>query len=425
MTGLSDVVEQVLQRIDILATFSEAPNRLTRQVLTPTMRQAADQVSEWMRAAGMTVRRDTIGNIIGHYPGTRPGARSLLLGSHIDTVRDAGKYDGPLGVIIAIACVEALHKQGRHLSFPITVIAFADEEGLRYNSAYIGSKVIAGTFDPLTLERRDADGVSIADAIRAAGGDPAQLANERLQPEEVFAYCEVHIEQGPVLEAQNLPVGIVTSIAGQSRILMHYIGLAGHAGTVPMALRHDALSAAAAFVLATEAVARAQEGLLATVGQLHVSPGASNVIPGSVSLSVDVRHQNDVIRQTACRQLEQIALAIGNERRLTVSWELVQENPAVACDTYLRSLFTRAVAALGYSPYDLMSGAGHDAVAMSVLTSVSMLFVRCAGGISHHPAEAVHSDDVGVATATLGRFIDLLNEEQETGGPYGNEHIAL
>jgi len=416
----NDSIDRVLERIERLAAFSEEPGRLTRRFLSAPMLRAVDELNTWMRGAGLTVRRDTVGNVIGHYPATRPGARTLLLGSHIDTVRDAGKYDGPLGVMIALACVEELHRNGRHLPFAIDVVAFADEEGLRYGSSYLGSRALAGTFDLRDLERQDSDGISMADAIRSVGGDPASLPNDRLQPEEIVGYCEVHIEQGPVLEARNLPIGVVTAIVGQSRVTLRFSGMAGHAGTVPMALRHDALCAAAAFVLAAEAEARSEQGLVATVGQLAVAPGASNVIPGAVTLSLDVRHHDDAVREAASERLRQQAQAIGAERGVAVEWDDVQAHGAVLCDEGLRSLLARAVAEMGYTPHDLVSGAGHDAVALAAITPIAMLFVRCAGGVSHHPAEAVERDDVGIAAATLARFIDLLAEEQAKGGQNGS-----
>jgi allantoate deiminase len=373
---------------------------------------AAETVAGWMRDAGMSVRRDNVGNVIGCYAAARADALTLLLGSHIDSVRDAGKYDGPLGVLVALACVELLQHQGRRLPFAIELAAFADEEGLRYGTAYLGSKALAGTFDLDYLQRRDTDGIAMADAIRAAGGDPTAIPGDRFPTDQALGYCEVHIEQGPVLEALDLPVGIVAAIAGQDRVVVRFQGMAGHAGTVPMALRRDALAAAAAFVLTVESEGRARDGLVATVGQLAVAPGASNVIPGAVRLSMDVRHQDDAVRAAATAQLHQEALRIGAERGIAVEWELVQSHGAVGCDERLRGLLERAVSAIGYAPHSLVSGAGHDGVVLSTLAPIAMLFVRCAGGISHHPDESVRPDDIAVAVAALARFIDLLAEEQ-------------
>lgn len=402
----------VMQRCDILGAISEEPDRLTRRYGTPAMRQVNDTVAGWMRAAGMTVRQDHIGNVIGRYDAAQPGAPTLLLGSHLDTVRDAGRYDGPLGVLVALACVERLHARGARLPFAIEVLGFADEEGLRFHSAYLGSAVVAGSFSPDTLDLADPDGVALADAVRAFGGDPDALPGDHRSPDDLLGYCEVHIEQGPVLEARDLPVGVVSAIQGQSRVDVRFTGQAGHAGTVPHPLRRDALVAASAFVLAVEGLAREREGLVATVGQLTVAPGASNVIPGVVTLSLDVRHPDDATREEACRALEARARGIAQARRVALDWRPLQSHPSVRCAPRLADLFARAVASEGFPEFRLASGAGHDAVPMSGLTDVAMLFVRCAGGISHHPAEAVAQTDVAVAIAVLERFLALLAEER-------------
>jgi allantoate deiminase len=402
----------VIERCALLGTISEEPDRLTRRFASPAMRQANAQVSDWMVEAGMTVRSDAIGNLIGRYESDRPGAKTLLLGSHLDTVRDAGRYDGPLGVLVALACVAELAAQGRRLPFAVEVLAFADEEGLRYHSTYLGSAVLAGTFDSANLALTDADGVAMAEAIRAFGGDPERLSAARRSADELLGYCEVHIEQGPVLEALDLPVGVVQAIAGQSRISLAFSGMAGHAGTVPMALRHDALAAAAEFVLAVEAHGRQSEGLVATVGQLQVEPGASNVIPGLATLSLDVRHPDDQRRLAACAALEDQARRIAAARGCTVSWQPRQSTPAVPCTPQLTDLLGQAVLSQGYPLQQLISGAGHDAVALAGLTAVAMLFVRCAGGISHNPAEAVTTEDVAAAIATLTTFVQLLASEE-------------
>jgi allantoate deiminase len=309
-------------------------------------------------------------------------------------------------VLAAIACVEQL--QGRRLPCALEVIAFADEEGLRFGTTYLGSAAVAGSFDPATLELTDADGISVAEAIRAAGADPGALVHARREATQVLAYCEAHIEQGPLLESLDLPVGVVSAIAGQSRLSVSFAGLAGHAGTVPMELRRDALCAAAAFVLAAEGCAREWPGLVATVGQLAVQPGASNVIPGAATLSLDVRHQDDRLRVQARDWLHDRALCIAAERGVSVSWRVLQESPAVPCDPALSDLLARAVEGLGLPAHRLPSGAGHDAVALAGLAPVAMLFVRCRGGVSHHPDEAVALGDVAVAIEALGRFIMLF-----------------
>lgn len=403
----------VMERCDILGSYSEEPDRLTRPFASQAMRQVNEAVASWMHAAGMTVQQDKVGNLIGRYEASQAGAKTLLLGSHLDTVRDAGKYDGPLGVMIAIACVERLYARRERLPFAIEVLGFADEEGLRYHSAYIGSRAVAGTFDPEALHLTDADGITMAEAIHAFGGDPdpRALQTARWQRDELLAYCEVHIEQGPVLEASNLPVAVVSAIAGQNRITIRFTGEAGHAGTVPMSLRHDALCAGAEFVLAVETVARSLPGLVATVGQVSVLPGASNVIPGQVTLSLDVRHQDDTVREQANRQLEERAREIGAARHVSADWQMLQGHGAVPCAARLSRLLAQAIEEMGYQLLSLPSGAGHDAATVSSLTDIAMLFVRCRGGISHNPAESVTSEDVEVAIQVLERFLLFLSKE--------------
>ena len=400
--------EEALRRCDALAACSEEPGRITRRFATPALAQANALVTEWMRAAGMAVRHDAIGNLIGRYEAAAPGAPALLLGSHLDSVRDAGRYDGPLGVLAALACVARLHAAGARLPFALELYAFADEEGVRYHTTYLGSRAAAGTFDTASLARAHADGVAMADAIRAAGGDPAALPDASRAADAIIGYVELHIEQGPVLEALDLPVGVVTAIAGQSRVALEFRGLAGHAGTVPMALRRDALCAAAEFVLAAEAQAHATDGLVATVGQVGVEPGASNVIPGAAALSLDVRHHDDAVRTAAAQALQARATAIGARRGVAAHWQPVQSSDAVRCDARLAELLGQAIAAQGYPAHALPSGAGHDAVAMAAIAPVAMLFVRCQGGISHHPAESVAAADVAVGIETLSRFLGLL-----------------
>lgn len=400
----------VMERIAALAACSEESGRLTRRFATAALREAQSQVADWMQSAGMSVRRDAVGNLIGRYAATSADAPCLLLGSHLDSVCDAGNFDGPLGVLTALAVVERLHNRGRRLPFAIDVLAFADEEGLRYGTAYLGSKAIAGTFDPACLSRVDVDGIMMADAIRAFDGDPDAIDRACYQREAVLGYCEVHIEQGPVLEAENLPVGVVTAIAGQSRINLGWRGMAGHAGTVPMTLRRDALCAASEFVLRAEQAGRQWPGLVATVGQLTVQPGASNVIPGAVELSLDVRHHHDAVREQARDWLQTQARRIGTARQIALDWAVVQETPSVACSSALTDLLAQSVASSGYPPRMLVSGAGHDAVALCELAPVAMLFVRCKQGISHHPGESADVADVAVAIDVLARLVESLAE---------------
>lgn len=428
---MNSEVSLVMQRCDILGTYSEEPHRLTRPFASPAMGEVNELVEQWMSAAGMSVERDTIGNIIGRYEGRSsallhspnagllhsPNAavtKTLLLGSHLDTVRNAGKYDGPLGIMIALACIERLGDREGRLPFAIEVLGFADEEGLRYHSAYLGSKAMTGTFDLEALTLTDATNITMRQAIQIFGGDPnpTLLRTPRWQRDELLGYCEIHIEQGPVLEAHNLPVCVVSAISGQKRITVRFTGEAGHAGTVPMSLRHDALCAAAEFVQAVETLARGIPGLVATVGQVDVQPGASNVIPGEVTLSLDVRHQDDTTCEEACRQAKEQAQRISLVRQVSFDWQLLQEHASVPCSTRMTQLLAQSIEELHYPLLSIPSGAGHDGVVISTLTDICMLFVRCRGGISHNPLESVMAEDVAVAIEVMERFLTLLAQEE-------------
>ena len=394
-------------RADELAACSEEDGRLTRRFGTAALAEAGELVSGWMAAAGMTARTDAIGNVIGRYEGEGGDARALLIGSHLDTVPDAGRYDGALGVLAGIATVERLRGEGRRLPFALEVVAFADEEGARFGTAFLGSSVLAGTFATGDLARRDAGGVSLEDAIRASGGDPAALAGARMAPGSLIGYAELHIEQGPVLEERGEPLGVVSGIAGQTRAELSFTGSAGHAGTVPMELRRDALPAAAEFVLAAEVIAGETAGLVATVGRLTAEPGAPNVIPGRVELTLDLRHADDATRETALAHLRERAAQSASARGLELDWEELHSRPAVRCDPELTELMARAAAgAAGAPAATLASGAGHDAAVVAAIAPVTMLFVRCAGGVSHHPAESVAEGDVALALDALAQFVE-------------------
>ena len=406
MTDAMSYAAAVVRRCDELAAFSEEEGRLTRRYATPALWQAGETVRGWMEAAGMAVRRDAIGNVIGRLGPA--GGRTLLIGSHLDTVRDAGRYDGMLGVLVAIGCLERLRAEGRSLPYAVEVLAFADEEGVRFGTGYLGSSVVAGCFDGADLERRDSAGVTLSEAVRAFGGDPDGLAAAGREPTDLIGYYEVHIEQGPVLEAEDLPLGVVTAIAGQSRARIAFTGEAGHAGTVPMGLRRDALCAASEFVTAVEAVARGHAGAVATVGELDVQGGASNVIPGRVVLSLDVRHADDSVRESVGAELFDRADAIANGRDLVLEWDAAQETDAVDCSTGLTALVAEAVAAFDHRVVRLASGAGHDAVMLSTIAPIAMLFVRCAGGVSHNPAESVTTEDVAAAIDVTTKFLELV-----------------
>ncbi len=396
----------VMERCDLLATFTEEPGTITRPFATDSMRRVNELVRGWMDKAGMTVTRDNIGNLRGRYEGT--GRDVLLLGSHLDSVRDAGRYDGPLGVTVAIATVQALRDAGKKMPFAIEVLAFADEEGLRFGATYLGSRAVAGRLGEDDLHRTGADGVTMAEAIRAFGGDPDRIAEDRWRGERPIGYVEVHIEQGPVLEQLGLPVGVVSAIAGQSRYEITFTGEAGHAGTVPMPQRRDALVVASWFVDGVRARGEDTEGLVATVGRLEVRPGAANVIPGEVFLTLDVRSANDGDRRFACDDLLRFASGIAERRKLGIAISPISERAAVACSPNISGLLRQAI---GEGAVEVASGAGHDGVYMSEITDIGMLFVRCKGGISHNPAESVEEADVAVAIDVLGRFLQLLGKK--------------
>jgi allantoate deiminase len=394
----------VLERCARLGEVSEEPARLVRRYATPAMREANDLVGSWMREAGMAVRVDAAGNLIG-----RRGSdadRTLLIGSHLDTVVDAGRYDGPLGVLSAIALVERL--ADRPLPFALEVVGFADEEGLRYGTVLLGSSAMAGRFAPAWLGLSDDAGVVMRDAVRGFGGDPDAIGSAARGPGELMAYCELHIEQGPVLERRGVPVGVVTAISGQSHAAVAFIGEAGHAGTVPMDARHDAVVAGAEWIVAVEALARRRAGLVATVGRVEVRPGARNVIPGECRLTLDVRHGSDAVRREAVAELRLQAERIAARRRVTLDWDARGDTAAVPTDPDLREQLEDAVVAAGQPVERLPSGAGHDGVAMSAVAPIAMLFVRCEGGISHNPAESVTEADVAVALDVLERFVGGL-----------------
>jgi allantoate deiminase len=407
----------VLERCDLLARCSEEPGRLTRRFATPALEEARALVDGWMREAGLSTHRDPLGNLYGRRPGGplsgRPpddGERALMLGSHIDTVRDAGRYDGPLGVLVALACAERL--RDADLPFALEVAAFADEEGVRYGTGYLGSSVPAGRLDEAWLERVDADGTTLADAIRGWGGQPEAIAGSRRRPEELLGYVEVHIEQGPVLDDRDLPVGVVTGIAGQTRARVTFTGRAGHAGTTPMEGRRDALAAAAEWIAAVEAAAHGGGGLVATVGQIAAEPGAPNVIPGRVTASLDVRHTDDAARERAVAALRERAARIAAARGIQTAWDELQSTAAVPCSPEFTEELAAAVTDAGHEAPRLASGAGHDAAMMATIAPVAMLFVRCAGGVSHHPDESVRLGDVEVAIDVTTRFVERLAAAQ-------------
>lgn len=398
--------QRISDRCDALARCSEQPGGLTRVALSPEQRAADDLVECWMREAGMATRTDAIGNVIGRYEGERPGSPCLMLGSHLDTVRDAGRYDGMLGVLTAIECVAALHARGARLPFAIEVIAFADEEGVRFSATLLGSRAVAGTFDRAALDREDAAGITLREALTRFGLDPARIDEAARQPDEVLAYVELHIEQGPVLEAEGLPVGVVTAINGGYRFAVEVTGTAGHAGTVPMGLRRDAMTGAAECALAVERIARAMPEVVGTVGRIEALPGAVNVIPGKVRFSLDVRAPADAMREQAAAAMRAEFAAIAARRDVAIAVAPVWEARTAACAPGLQRQLSAAVHDAGVRVHHLPSGAGHDGMALTGLAPIGMLFVRCKGGVSHNPAEEVSVADIGVGARVLLSFIE-------------------
>jgi len=398
--------QEIVRRIDALAAISETPGEMTRIFLTSEHRAAADLILSWMREAGMRAHLDGIGNVCGRYEGEKPGLPCLMLGSHYDTVRDAGKWDGPLGLITAICCVGDIHGRGQRLPFAIEVTGFADEEGVRFASTLLGSRALAGTFDESVLDAKDKAGITMRQALSQFGLDPDRIGGAARTRRELHGYIELHIEQGPVLEAENLPVGVVTAISGATRLSVALSGMAGHAGTVPMALRRDALAGAAECIIAIETYCSSGQTLVGTVGTINATPGATNVIPGSASFTVDVRSASDEQRKSAVAEIVGSIEAIAKRRNLVPKIAVIHENGTVPCAPWLQRQVADAIAAEGYRAFELPSGAGHDGMAMIDIADVAMLFVRCRGGISHHPDEHVELGDADAGARVLLRLIE-------------------
>ncbi|MDH3661913.1 MAG: allantoate amidohydrolase [Alphaproteobacteria bacterium] len=408
-SSLGRVLEE---RFEALAAMTDKPGQLDRLYLSPAFRQACDQVAAWMQQAGMTAEIDAVGNVVGRYEGDGSDPPTMLLGSHIDTVRDAGNYDGTLGVLTAIACVQALSDAKKRLPFAIEVHVYGNEEGVRFPTILTGSRAIAGTLDPTTLDAKDADGVSIREALRAMGCDPDAWPEVAKARANLLGFLELHIEQGPVLEAEDLPLGIVTAINGARRYRVKVAGEAGHAGTVPMALRRDALAAAAEMALGVERIGRSDERLVATVGQIEVTPGASNVIPGEARFTIDLRAPQDEIRDRAAAELVDDLKAIAEQRSVDLDIDPFYEAGATSCSAALVSELEAAVERAGIRALKLPSGAGHDGQAVAALCPIAMLFLRCKDGISHNPAEAIDIDDAVIAVRIMLDFLLHLDPER-------------
>jgi allantoate deiminase len=390
--------------------YSEQPDGLTRLFLTPAHRATMDRIASWMHDAGLAVSEDELATLTGRRDGSTPDAPALVFGSHIDSVRDAGCYDGPLGVMLGLACVEAL--KGMPLPFAIEVLAFGDEEGSRFQASMNASRAFAGRSAEIATDATDRTGVSMHDALVAFGKNPLRLDSAHRSRGSVLGYIEPHIEQGPALETANVALGVVTAIAGQKRLKVRIEGQAGHAGTTPMNLRRDALAAAAACVSEIERIGGdGPVDFVATVGVISASPGAPNVIPGAAEFTIDVRAGTDPVRDAGLAQIERALAQICEDRRVGLDIRQVQDLPATPMDARLQALLRGACAEQGFASLDLVSGAGHDAMTVAGIAPSAMLFIRCAGGISHNPAESVLPEDCEKALAVLVSFVKLLAAE--------------
>ncbi|MDX7951290.1 allantoate amidohydrolase [Lichenihabitans sp. Uapishka_5] len=395
----------IIERLDRLAGYTDEPGRITRLPLTPAHRDAILATLGWMEEAGMIAGVDAAANVVGRYEGRVPGAPALVLGSHLDTVRDGGRFDGALGVVLAVATVERLHRRGLRLPFAIEVVGFGDEEGVRFGTGLLGSRFTAGLTRPGDLERRDQDGITVGAALDGfalhdlPGGGAARLSPAPL------AYVEVHIEQGPVLERLGAPLGCVTAISGQTRLAVRLDGAAGHAGTVPMAGRRDALAGAAECVLAVERIC-AGDNVVGTVGSIRVEPDAGNVIPGAARVSLDVRAAENAYREAAVAEIEAAFIETTARRGLGLTITKLSDVAATPCAPWLVEALARAAETAMGGPAPLLpSGAGHDGIAMSAIAPVGMLFVRCRAGLSHHPDEFAETSDIAAALAALEAFV--------------------
>jgi OHCU decarboxylase len=397
----------IMQWAEDIGAISDDEQGLTCAYMTPGHQRTAAQLADWMRDAGMEASIDAVGNVVGRYAAEDANAKTLITGSHYDTVRNGGKYDGRLGILLPIAIVRELNQQGKRLPYHLDVIGFAEEEGVRFRSTFLGSHAVTGRFDLSLLDTRDADGLSMREALAQAGHDPQRIPSIARDPANLLGYVEVHIEQGPVLLEKGLPLGVVTAIAGSSRYLVELAGLASHAGTTPMTMRRDAAAAAAEIVLLVEQRCSGKPSLVGTVGQLQVPDGSVNVIPGRCRLSLDIRSADDAERIAAVKDIMDGIEAICARRGIEFSVEQLVEAAAAPCSARLMDQLGAAVQRAGLPRFDLLSGAGHDAMAMAAITEVAMLFTRCGnGGISHNPLETMTADDADIAARVLLDFLD-------------------
>lgn len=401
------LANKVMHWCDQLAAISSNPENISRFYLTPEHKRCNELVAQWMQEAGMETWVDAAGNICGRYDAKNSCAKTLVLASHLDSIPNAGAYDGILGVLIAIAVVEQLYQSDITLPYAIDIIGFGDEEGTRFGSTLLGSRAVAGTWNPDWWELKDRTGISLKQAFIDFGLEPDNIHSAARNPDDLLAYLEVHIEQGPVLEDENLALGIVSAIAGARRFAIEIEGYAGHAGTVPMPMRKDALVGAALGVVLVENIAN-EFNVVATVGKIECGPGAVNVIPGHAKFTIDIRSGDDQLRDQAFAKIQHELDMICINRNLAASWNEIHNAPAVVCADWIQALQASVLCDMNLNPYKLMSGAGHDAMAMADICDVAMYFVRCKGGVSHHPDESVTVEDVALAIEALGNTLQKL-----------------
>jgi allantoate deiminase len=402
--------QQVIARCLKLASFSEDAGGIRRTFLSPPMHDCHNEITTWLEAVGARVRVDAVGNLRGFYPAAESNAPRLSIGSHLDTVPNAGAYDGILGVVIAVALLETLHP--RRLPFGLEVVGFSEEEGVRFGTPFIGSRALAGRLDEELLEVLDAHGISVRKAIEDFGLNPEEISQAKLQ-NDMLGYLEFHIEQGPILETLGQPLAAVEAIVGQSRLEFTFIGRANHAGTTPMNLRRDAIAGAAEWIGTTERLAQEVKGLVATVGKIEAMPGAVNVIASEVRLTLDVRHSSDDTRLRAVERLIRNAEDIAIRRGLSAQQNTLLSQRAVAMDPFLTGEIEKAILKTGCKSHRMTSGAGHDAMIMAEKIPASMIFLRTPGGISHDPAESVAAEDVERAIECGLHLLDLLASSPE------------
>jgi allantoate deiminase len=409
-SDFTKIAEEVIARCRKLASFSEDQGGTRRTFLSPPMRDCHREVSSWMKASGMTVSVDAVGNLRGIYSAAAPGAPRILIGSHLDTVPNAGAFDGILGVVLAVGLVESL--RGLKLPFGIEVVGFSEEEGVRFGVPFIGSRALVGRVDDELLGRKDEHGISVRKAIQNFELNPNEISKALLK-DDVLGYLEFHIEQGPVLESLGRPLGVVEAIVGQNRLEFTFSGQANHAGTTPMNLRHDALATAAEWIIAVENLAQRTAGLVATVGFVEAKPGATNVIAGEARAALDIRHASDRARTEALDELIRQAEGIAAKRGVTVKWRTLLAQHAVAMDPFLTGQIEQAIQKSGCEAHKMASGAGHDAMILAEKVPAAMIFLRTPGGISHDPSESVHLDDVGKALECGHHLLTQLAASQE------------